>query len=149
MSQNPFFYFDSLSYYFPNINSISNFIESSEFLADLEISLVGTSHKIKKINNEDYLEALNGILQNIQNQIINNTPDYEGSDFFKVPFQSVFKDKEIGISRNDERSNGQENIVADKDWYVFNANYGTSEEKQFVELFGRLEGTKLNLKTFT
>jgi len=147
LSKNPFFYFDSLSHYFPSINSISNFIDNSEFLADLEISFVGTSHRIKKISNDDYLEALNGILQNIENQIKNNTPDYEGSNFFKVPVQSTFKDKEIRINKNDERSNGQENLVADKDWYVFNANYGTSEEKQFVELFARrLEAIKTKFK---
>jgi len=147
LSQNPFFYFDSLSYYFPSINSISNFIESSEFLANLGISFVGTSTRIKTISNKDYLQALNGILQNIENQIKNNTPDYEGSDFFKVPFQSTFKDKKIRVNRSDERSKGQENIVADKDWYVFNANYGTSEEKKFVELFARrLKGIETKFK---
>jgi type III restriction enzyme len=32
-------------------------------------------------------------------------------------------------------------LVANEPWYVYNANYGTSEEKKFVEMFaGRFEG---------
>ena len=36
-----------------------------------------------------------------------------------------------------ERAKGDEDFVADKDWYVFNANYGTSEEKAFVHMLDR------------
>ncbi|NBC24297.1 MAG: type III deoxyribonuclease, partial [Bacteroidetes bacterium] len=53
------------------------------------------------------------------------------------PVHEVFKDKEIRVKKNDERANGQEDLVANEPWYVYNANYGTTEEKQFVELFAR------------
>src|SRR5690554_1461374 len=36
LSQNPFFYFDNLLHYFPSLGSLSNFIESKDFLGDLE-----------------------------------------------------------------------------------------------------------------
>jgi len=137
LSQNPFFYFDSLSHYFPSVGSLSNFIENNDFLAGLEITFNGTSNRLKEISHFDYLQALNGLLQNIEADIKSNSTEYEGSDYIKEPIHKVFKDKEIKIYKDSERANGQETLVANEPWYVYNANYGTSEEKKFVELFSR------------
>jgi len=137
LSQNPFFYFDSLSHYFPSIGSLSDFIESEDFLASLEITFCGTPNRLKEISHFDYLQALNGILQNIEIDIKSNSTKYEGSNYTKEPIHKVFKDKEIKVSKGNVRADGQETLVADEPWYVYNANYGTSEEKKFVELFSR------------
>jgi len=137
LSQNPFFYFDSLSHYFPSVGSLSNFIESTDFLAGLEITFSGTANRLKEISHFDYLQALNGLLQSIEADIKSNSTEYEGSDYIKEPIHKVFKDKEIKVYRDSERADGQETLVANEPWYVYNANYGTSEEKKFVELFSR------------
>jgi len=137
LSQNPFFYFDSLSHYFPSVGSLSNFIESTDFLAGLEITFSGTANRLKEINHFDYLQALNGLLQSIEADIKSNSTEYEGSDYIKEPIHKVFKDKEIKVYKDSERADGQETLVANEPWYVYNANYGTSEEKKFVELFSR------------
>jgi len=137
LSQNPFFYFDSLSHYFPSIGSLSNFIDSTDFLAGLEITFSGTANRLKEINHFDYLQALNGLLQSIEADIKCNSTEYEGSDYIKEPIHKVFKDKEIKVYKDSERADGQETLVANEPWYVYNANYGTSEEKKFVELFSR------------
>ncbi len=141
LSKNPFFYFDNLSHYFPSVGSISNFIDSKDYLAGLEITFKGTANRLKRITHFDYLQALNGLLQNIESDIKNNSTEYEGSDYVKEPIREVFKDKEIKVYKGSERADGQENLVAKEPWYAYNANYGTSEEKRFVELFsGRFEG---------
>lgn len=137
LSQNPFFYFDSLSHYFPSVGSLSNFIDSTDFLAGLEITFSGTANRLKEINHFDYLQALNGLLQSIEADIKSNSTEYEGSDYIKEPIHKVFKDKEIKVYKDSERADGQETLVAKEPWYVYNANYGTSEEKKFVELFSR------------
>jgi type III restriction enzyme len=137
LSQNPFFYFDSLSHYFPSVGSLSNFIDSTDFLAGLEITFVGTANRLKEISHFDYLQALNGLLQSIEADIKSNSTEYEGSDYIKEPIHKVFKDKEIKVYKDSERADGQETLVANEPWYVYNANYGTSEEKKFVELFSR------------
>ena len=137
LSQNSFFFFNSLSHYFPSVGSLSNFISSSDFLAGLEITFSGTANRLKEISHFDYLQALNGLLQKIEADIKNNSTEYEGSDYFKEPIHKVFKDKEIKVQKDSERANGQETLVAGEHWYVYNANYGTSEEKKFVELFSR------------
>jgi len=137
LSQNPFFYFESLSHYFPSVDSLSNFIDSTDFLAGLEITFSGTANRLKEINHFDYLQALNGLLQSIEADIKSNSTEYEGSDYIKEPIHKVFKDKEIKVYKDSERADGQETLVANEPWYVYNANYGTSEEKKFVELFSR------------
>jgi type III restriction enzyme len=137
LSQNPFFYFDSLSHYFPSVDSLSNFIDSTDFLAGLEITFSGTANRLKEISHFDYLQALNGLLQSIEADIKSNSTEYEGSDYIQEPIHKVFKDKEIKVYKDSERADGQETLVANEPWYVYNANYGTSEEKKFVELFSR------------
>jgi type III restriction enzyme len=137
LSQIPFFHFDHLVKFFPNIDSLSKFIESEDYLASLEITFRGTPARVIKITNFDYLQAINGLLQSIESEIKNNSTEYEGSDYIKKPFHEVFKDKEIRVNKNDERANGQKDLVANEPWYVYNANYGTTEEKKFVELFAR------------
>lgn len=137
LSQNPFFYFGNLSHYFPNIASLSNFIESEDYLAGLEITFSGTSKRLEEISHFDHLQALNGLLQTIEADIKSNSTEYEGSDYTKARIHEIFRDKEIRVDKNSERAKGQEALVASEPWYVYNANYGTSEEKSFVELFSR------------
>jgi type III restriction enzyme len=137
LSQFPFFHFDHLTKFFPNIESLSNFIESQDYLAGLEITFRGTPDRVKNISNFDYLQALSGLLQGIESEIKSSSTEYEGSNYIKKPVHEVFKDKEIRVNKYDERANGQEDLVANEPWYIYNANYGTSEEKQFVELFAR------------
>ncbi|RQP17237.1 MAG: DEAD/DEAH box helicase [Parapedobacter sp.] len=147
LSQNPFFYFDSLSHYFPSVGSLSNFIDSRDFLAGLEITFSGTANRLKEISYFDYLQALNGLLQAIEGDIKSNSTEYEGSDYIKEPIHKIFKDKEIKVYKDSERADGQETLVANEPWYVYNANYGTSEEKKFVELFSRrFEGVNQKFK---
>lgn len=137
LSQNPFFYFNSLLHYFPSVDSLSNFIDSTDFLSGLEITFSGTANRLRGINHFDYLQALRGLLQNIEADIKNNSTEYEGSEYIKEPIRYVFKDKEIKVHKDSERADGQETLVAHEPWYVYNANYGTDEEKKFVELFSR------------
>jgi type III restriction enzyme len=141
LSQNPFYYFQSLSHYFPTIDALSSFIDSKDFLSGLEITFKGTHKRLQNISNFDFLQALNGLLQSIETDIKSNTTEYEGSEYINQPIHQVFKDKEIKLRKDSERADGQESFVSEKPWYVYNANYGTSEEKKFVDLFaGRYEG---------
>ncbi|MBC8312473.1 MAG: type III deoxyribonuclease, partial [Candidatus Marinimicrobia bacterium] len=109
----------------------------TDFLAGFEITFSGTPNRLKEISHFDYLQALNGLLLNIESDIKGNSTEYEDSDYIKEPIHKVFKDKEIKVYKDSERANGQETLIANEPWYVYNANYGTSEEKKFVELFSR------------
>jgi type III restriction enzyme len=137
LAQNPFFYFDSLERYFPNVGSLSNFIESKDFLGSLEITFNGSKARLADIFNTDYLFSIQGLLQSIESEIKSNLTEFEGSDYIKEYVHKVFKDKEIKVYKDSERADGQETLVANEPWYVYNANYGTSEEKAFVAMFAR------------
>lgn len=137
LSHNPFFYFSDITRYFPNINSISDFINKPEYLAGLEITFKGTQTRLKEIRNKDYLKAVTGLLSSIEADIKSHITTYEGSDYIHDYIQNVFKDKEIRVNKYSERADGQETLTVKEPWYVYNANYGTKEEKDFVAMFAR------------
>lgn len=137
LSQNPFFYFDNLKRFFPNIRSLSDFIESKDYLGSLEITFNSTKTRLDYISHLDYLSAIQGLLANIELEIKSNLTQYEGSSFTNKPIKEVFKDKKIKVFKDSERADGQFDVVSEPKWYVYNANYGTSEEKEFVKMFAR------------
>lgn len=137
LSQNPFYYFDSLERYFPNVESLSNFVESEDYLSGLEITFNGTKSRLENINHQDYLFAISGLLDTIEMDIKSSLTEYEGSNYVKEYVHKVFKDKKIKVYKDSERADGQLDVVSEPEWYVYNANYGTSEEKEFVKMFAR------------
>ena len=137
LSQNPFYYFDHLKQYFPSIESLSNLINSDHYLGGLEVTFNGSKSRLGVISNEDYLSAVKGLLQAIETEIKSNLTAFEGSHYLNKPIRDVFKDKEIKVYKDSTRADGQETLVANEPWYVYNANYGTSEEKEFVKMFAR------------
>jgi type III restriction enzyme len=54
---------------------------------------------------------------------------------FSGQFQKVFRIKKS--SKKEVQSKWAGRAVLDEPWYAYNANYGTDEEKKFVELFAR------------
>jgi type III restriction enzyme len=138
LSKNPFFNFDKLVHYFPNVGSLSHFITSKDYMGGLEITFVGTGKRLEDITHFDYLQSLIGLLKDIETDIKKNSTEYEGSDYFSKRIHEVFPDKKtIRFSKDPAREEGQETMLAKESWYVYNANYGTSEERSFVELFSR------------
>lgn len=137
LTQNPFYYFENLERFFTNTKSLSNFIDSEEYLGGLEITLKGTNTRLGEVSNLDYLLAVQKLLQTIESEIKSNLTEYEGSEYINKNVHEVFKDKEIKVYRDSERADGQFDVVSEPEWYVYNANYGTSEEKEFVKMFAR------------
>ena len=137
LAQNPFFHFNSLSKYFPNVPSTSFFIQNENYLGGVEIAFIGTKNRLNTISNKDYLLAIQGLLSAIETEIKANLTQYEGSDYIQKKVHEVFKDKPLRINKYDERADGQESFVVNEPWYVYNANYGTSEEKDFVKMFAK------------
>ncbi|MDR6514124.1 DEAD/DEAH box helicase family protein [Chryseobacterium camelliae] len=137
LSRNPFYYFGNLCRYFPNLASITEFIVNEHYLGSLEITFTGTEGRLQEISHFDYLQAISGLLQNIETEIKNNATEYEGSAFYPQPIHQVFRDKEIRVGKGSPRANGQEELISTESWYAYNANYGTEEEKKFVELFSK------------
>ena len=137
LTTNPFFYFDNLKVLCPNIKSSDEFIKQDEYLGGFGITFIGEKQHCSNITNYDYLQALKMLLKSIEGEIQQNNAEYEGSDYTYGYFREKFFDKTLHINQkaNKERADGQEEFLKDKDWYAYNANFGTIEEKKFVEMF--------------
>ena len=131
--RNPFFAFESLKTYFPHIKSIREFIEADEYLGGLSITLQGDERYV--LSNETYLAAMTGLLHQIASELRQNITEYKGTETFEPNgVSSIFTDKTLKLVEGSERADGDEQLVSNREWYVFNANYGTSEEKAFVRM---------------
>ena len=142
VTRNPFFAFRSLKIYFPHIKSIREFIEADEYLGGLSITLQGDERYL--LSNETYLAAMMGLLNRIESELRQNVTEYRGTETFKPNgVSSIFTDKTLKLVEGSERADGDEGLVSDREWYVFNANYGTDEEKAFVRtLDGQIDKLK-------
>jgi len=138
ISKNRFFTFRSINKYFPHIKSVREFMEAEEYLGSLEITFQGDLAETYDLSNKAQLDALGGVLHQIETEVRKNITEYKGTENFKPNnVSSTFHNKLLKLLEDSERANGDEQFVSDKDWYVFNANYGTSEEKAFVRMLDR------------
>ncbi len=136
LAKNDFFDFTSLKKYFPTLTSISEFIENNKYLADFGVTFEIEKYAIN-IDNLEKFKATLKLLEQIEKEIKANLTEYIGSEDF-TPFfikdHKLSKDKSIKVKKDSERLDGQEEFLENKDWYVFNANYGTIQEKDFVKM---------------
>ena len=142
LAKNDFYSFCSLKHYFPEIKSVNDFISKDNYLAGLSITFEGGKEELDKLSNENKFYGVLKLLECIETEIKENLTEYVGSQESKPSnFYKVFSEfKKLKIKKDSERLDGQVEFLEDKDWYVFNANYGTSEEKAFVELIDRQIG---------
>ena len=135
IAKNPFFAFNSLKRHLPHLKSVRQFIESDEYLGGLSITFQGDASELTHLSNRAQLDAMTGLLNRIAAELRQNTTEYKGTVRFKPNgINSIFTDKILKLVEGTERADGDEGLVSHRDWYVFNANYGTSEEKAFVRM---------------
>jgi type III restriction enzyme len=148
-----FYQFASLKQYFPHLKSIHEFITSAGYLGQVVIDVIGAQEQIGSLSQEQKLRMAVYVLEKIGKEIQNSTPDYKGTKVFEpIGIQYCVKDKTLQISISEggeqergigmrETSNSALNLdLRDKAWYVYDENYGTSEEKYFVRfLHGLVE----------
>jgi len=139
LAKKEFFKFENLKTYFPELKSIKDFIEKKEYLSDIKITFWGAKQDILNLKNKDKFFGALKVLDEIELKLKGNLIDYRGSEIFASnKISEIFQNKKIRVEINSPRSEGQEEFLKNKEWYVFNANYGTSEEKACVELINRL-----------
>lgn len=144
--------FIKLKQKFPNLKSIEEFLMNDNYLGNMVIMLnFPTDYNF---TNNDLLNAMTKLYSEVSNYISKIEVQYEGSRVFKEqPVSKYIKDivtyREVqpgarrgeGVSQNvDEQYTFD---LSNEDWYVYNDNYGTSEEKSFVKYFaGAVEDFK-------
>lgn len=131
---------------FPNLKSIREFLTSSNYLGNIEIEFY-SENLLNIVKGTDYFEASKKVLRDISQYIFSLKPEYEGTkEFIPKKISEIIKDKKITLSEEIknggkgesqiETSNSELQLDLEKeDWYIFNDNYGTSEEKAFIKYF--------------
>ncbi|MDE1313381.1 DEAD/DEAH box helicase family protein [Vibrio aestuarianus] len=146
MATIPAFRFNELKQLFPNLSSIDEFIVSDHYLGKISFVVSGREDVLKNIPQIEKLKISKKILTKIAEQLNVNRVDYEGTKEFtpKTINELYEKDKILNISNDglteqefgiaqSETSNTELSLdLSKRDWFVFNENYGTSEEKYFV-----------------
>jgi type III restriction enzyme len=139
LQKNDFYDFSKIVNYIPEINSIDELVEKDSYLAGFSITLEGRKDDLNNLNNQVYFNALLKLLSTIEKEIKTDISEFQGTEnFIPASFKEVFGDKKIKVRIGSERSNSEWDYLRDKDWYVFDSLYGTSEEKSFIDLISRM-----------
>lgn len=140
--------FDILKVKFPNLSGIQEFLTSDNYLGNAQIIL--HKYEEEEVSVNDYLSALKILFEEVASYVSKIKINYEGTKEFKaIPIseritnliRKYSKDKMdkyngVGIPQNDPYVDDKYRYdVTDKDWYVYNNNFGTTEEKSFIKYF--------------
>lgn len=140
------FSFDRLKKLYPQLKSCREFLTSENYLANLDVKISGTKDSIADYSQSDKLMIAKAVLKEIEPLLLTRGKSYRGTKEFK-PFQikDKFRDviqlnitipkdgnQEFGISMRDPRTKYALDLT-NKNWYAYNDNFGTSEEKALVK----------------
>jgi len=129
---------------YPNLKSFSEFIKSDDYLGNITLELSTTEEALTSI---DYYKSCIKLFGKVSKFIGSIKQEFEGSKVFAPKkISSVIKDKSIymssissnggkGVSQNETFNSDYQLDLTQEDWYIFNDNYGTSEEKLFIKYF--------------
>ena len=136
--------FNILRSYFPNLKSLREFVTDAAYLGGVKILI---ESRDENPTPETLFEACMIVLAKIGGEISSIKETYEGTtEFNDKKFSEVFRSKTLhitdphgegeGVSQNDAAIRPEWKInLSDADWFVFNDNFGTTEEKAFVAYF--------------
>ncbi|SHG45880.1 type III restriction enzyme [Fodinibius roseus] len=146
-----FYYFSNLKNYFPHLTSHTEFINSEDYLARVEVEVTGVEDRLNNLSPTDKLDITVQVLDELASKIKSGTVEYKGTKDFQGELVSeVISDKEISVAKDegDDRYKGipqtdpqSEDLMiplGEKEWYAFNDNFGTSEEKKFVKYIDKV-----------
>ena len=156
-------YFNELKFNFlkekyPNLKTLKEFLTGENYLGNIGIEfkyVKGSEITGKDIYRELKQEVFPAICKHINEIKI----EYEGREEFKpYEIKNVIKDKTIYLSSVNNEGKGESQIetsnnelkldLSMENWYVYNDNYGTTEEKKFVKYFKNEIKPKLDEKNF-
>ena len=136
--------FDILKEKYPSLKSMREFLTSDEFLGNSNVEI---TYSQDEVNGKILFSAVKHALVKVASHVMAIKPEYVGSKVFEPKqLKLILKDKKISpgsIERNGGKGNSQNNCsneeyrldLTNESWYVFNDNYGTSEEKLFIKYF--------------
>ena len=138
------FKFNTLKSYFPNLKSTREFITSPNYLGAIKIEITS---KYETPPPSILFSACVNVLGKVAESVSDIEITYVGTTEFKpTRISEMFKNKKcnytivhdggLGYSQNDASVPNRWKIdLSKEDWFAFEDNFGTSEEKAFVAYF--------------
>ncbi|MDN6629399.1 MAG: DEAD/DEAH box helicase family protein [Corynebacterium casei] len=141
VDESPALRFNILKSKFPQLSSLKEFLTSSNYMGEVTVDVVTPTSGTPTA--QDWQRGIRQAIADVATYILRTDRQYEGSTTFEAaPIRTVLRDKTLNLSKKDIDGVGtsQKDVtdanlqldLTNKDWYVFNDNYGTSEEKHFV-----------------
>jgi type III restriction enzyme len=140
--------YDKINEAYPDIESICAFMK---LLGEEEVQISGIFETLNDLPASQKMLIVSTVLKRLEPELRAQREKTYGSHEFKpFPIATCFRnivvrnitisdgDKEFGRSQNNSYSGAYALNLAEKDWYSYNDNFGTSEEKAFVKLFDSL-----------
>ena len=136
--------FNTLRSYFPNLKSTREFITSENYMGGIKVEITS---KYEKPAPYILFTACANVLEKVAASVSAIEVTYEGTIKFKpTRIYEMFKDKKcnytilhdggVGYSQNDMTVPSSWKIdLSKEEWFAFQDNFGTSEEKAFVAYF--------------
>jgi len=152
-----FYYFNSLNYFFPNTKSIQEFITSDDYVGLIQVELSAKNGRLDSLTNTDKFEIALSVLKELAAKILSDNKEFVGTkNFFGQNVKVLAKsktleilmggdDKEYGRGMNETLNPDLRLDLNTQDWYMYDENYGTSEEKYLIQ-FIRYAMTDLQKK---
>ena len=142
IARNPFFRFNKLIRFFPNLRTMKVFRTSQDYLGGLTIKFKGQKQQLQQLHDypHEKLKACCDLLQKIETEMQDKFTEYEGTTNFQMkPIQEIFDDKILRFNKSNARISKKsrafnKQFVKKKNWLAYNGLYGTGEERDLVKL---------------
>lgn len=134
--------FNILKSYYPQLKSKREFLISPKYAGNITLVIESDNEHLTA---NCLLQGAKKALGEIANHIRRITQEYEGTkEFDAKPVRNIVRDKKIYVNNPHGDGIGISQAVVvrelaanlqNEDWYVYEDNYGTTEEKAFVKYF--------------
>ncbi|KKW33613.1 MAG: Type III site-specific deoxyribonuclease [Parcubacteria group bacterium GW2011_GWA2_53_21] len=132
-----FYYFANLKQFFPNIDSVSDFINKKEYLNGVSVVVQGEKDRIEDLSQKEKLELALFVLEQLAKEAQNRKREYKGTYEFRAhKISEAFRDKLLQIDGDSPRAQEMEELnLSDRPWFAQNEIWGTKEEELFLKFF--------------
>lgn len=139
--------YEELRKLYPRLKSCAEFVASDNYLAKLQVKVTGKYASLGEYSQSDKFYIAKEVLRQLELLLRTRGKTYRGTKTFEPqPFKKLFRanivlkivvnadgQQEFGRSQKNPANIDYSLDLSKKDWYAYNDNFGTSEEKALVK----------------
>lgn len=145
LRSNPFFRYSNLKEYVPSITSMQTFIESKDFLGNLDISVtIPKEMDVSDITPKIKLSVLNEYLSKLETKIKNNYLKVKGTTIFEgIKISELIDDYVVEVNNvnrdvSDLESQKRPKNMTQHDWYIYDKAIVNGLESDLIDLINNM-----------